>query len=201
MNISMIRNEKSEEEVTLSYMPVAIHGDHIWFYGDIDSQSSMLLNKGLHEVSMRMAPTMFSSMQEVGPAAPIFLHINSLGGDLFSAFSIADTVERISMITPIITVVEGCAASGATLISVAGTRKLIRKNAFMLIHELRAGTWGKYSELKDQMKSNDTIMKSIRDWYAEKTKIKPKDLELILTKDIWWNAKQCIRAGLVDQII
>lgn len=195
------QTNKSEEETYLLHSPVVIHGDHIWFYGEINEVTALALNKTLHELSLKLAPTVFSSMQEIGPSSPMFLHINSTGGELFSAFSIADTVERISVITPVITIVEGCAASGATLISVAGTRKLIRKNAFMLIHEISSGSWGRYSQLKEQIKNYDSFMKQIRDWYTEKTKLKPKDIEEILTKDMWWNAKQCIRAGLADQVI
>ena len=140
-------------------------------------------------------------MHEVGTPAPIWLHINSFGGDVFSAFAMADTIERISQIVPIITIVEGCAASGATFMSLAGSKRLIRKNAFMLIHELRDSSWGKYTEIKDSFNSNTSIMKTIKDWYAEKTKVPPAKMDEILSHDIWWNAKTCLKYGLVDQII
>lgn len=180
---------------------VSVAGDHIWFYGGIDERSAIMLNRALHEMSMKLAPTAFSSMQEVGSPSPIFLHINSMGGEVFSSFAIADTVERISSITPIITVIEGCAASGATFISMAGAKRLMRKNSYMLIHEISDCVWGKYTDLKDSMTSNDTIMKAIKDWYSSKSKIPAKELDKILSRDIWWNSKQCLKYGLIDQII
>lgn len=183
------------------YPAVSVVGDHVWFYGEINERSALALNRALHELSMKLAPTAFSSMQEVGSPAPIFLHINSTGGEVFSSFAVADTIERISSLTPVVTVIEGCAASGATFISTAGARRLMRKNAFMLVHELSSVSWGKYGELKDDMISNDNIMKTIKEWYTSKTKLPAKELDKILSHDIWWNAKQCLKYGLIDQII
>ena len=204
-HVSRVKSTKSlnnESYYDHYYEPhITILGDHIWFYGDINEKTAMLLNKSLHELSMKLAPTAFSSMQEVGAPAPIFLHINSQGGEVFSSFAVADTIERISSLTPIITVIEGCAASGATIISTAGSKRIMRKNAFMLVHELSSVSWGKYSALKDEMISNDTFMKAIKEWYTAKTKLPVKDLDAILSRDIWWNSKQCLKYGLVDQII
>ena len=200
-NHTLKRTDDEEESSILRHSEISISGDHIWFYSDITPSSAIKLNAALQELSMRLAPTAFSSMHEVGIPAPIWLHINSFGGDVFSAFAMADTIERISQIVPIITIVEGCAASGATFMSLAGSKRLIRKNAFMLIHELRDSSWGKYTEIKDSFNSNTSIMKTIKDWYAEKTKVPPAKMDEILSHDIWWNAKTCLKSGLVDQII
>jgi ATP-dependent protease ClpP protease subunit len=200
-NHTLKRNDDEEESSILRHSEISISGDHIWFYSDITPSSAIKLNAALQELSMRLAPTAFSSMHEVGVPAPIWLHINSFGGDVFSAFAMADTIERISQIVPIITIVEGCAASGATFMSLAGSKRLIRKNAFMLIHELRDSSWGKYTEIKDSFNSNTSIMKTIKEWYTEKTKVPPAKMEEILSHDIWWNAKTCLKYGLVDQII
>jgi ATP-dependent Clp protease protease subunit len=195
----MKNHEEEEEEHASSF--VTVSGDHIWFYGEVSERSAVALNRAVHDLSLKLAPTVFSSMQEVGSPAPIYLHINSTGGDLFSSLSIADTIERVSSLTPVLTIVEGCAASGATLISTAGSKRYMRKHAFMLIHELRAGTWGKYSELKESVKNYDSIMKTMKGWYSERTKLPEKELDQILVKDVWWNSKQCLKYGLIDQII
>ena len=180
---------------------VTVLGDHVWFYGPIDEESALELNREMQDMSMKMAPTAFSSMQEVASPAPIWLHINSPGGDVFSSFAIADTIERIAQVVPVITIVEGCAASGATLVSMAGTKRLIRKNAFMLIHELSTAMWGKHTDLKDGVANNETIMRNMKEYYIANSKIPKEKIEDILKKDIWWNAKTCLKYGLVDQII
>lgn len=181
---------------------ISVHGDHIYFYAPVNPESALSLNQKLHQVSMQSLGGVFNSMYEVNPIMPIWLHINSYGGELFSAFSIADTIEKIKTTVPIITVVEGCAASAATIISTAGTKKLMRKNSYMLIHELSDTAWGRQSHMEDQIQSNKDIMKTMKDWYAEHTKIKPSELEEILKRDRWWNSTLCKKKyGLVDDII
>jgi len=195
------RKSVDEDDFMHDDISIRVSGDHVWFYSPITPQSAVKLNAILQDLSMRLAPTAFTSMHEVGNPSPIWLHINSNGGEVFSSFAMADTIERISQIVPIITIVEGCAASGATFLSTAGAKRLMRKNAYMLVHELSAGGWGKYSALKDDFTNNTAIMKTIKDWYGEKTKLPKKELDKILSHDIWWNAKTCLRYGLIDQII
>lgn len=190
-----------DEDDGFDQSEIKVVGDHVWFYAPITPSSSLRLNAILQDLSMRLAPTAFSSMHEVGQPSPIWLHINSYGGEVFSAFAMADTIQRISAIIPIVTIVEGCAASGATFASIAGSKRLMRKNAFMLVHELRSGNWGKYSELKEEMTNNTTIMKAIKEWYKENTKMPEKEMDLLLSRDVWWNAKTCLKYGLIDQII
>ena len=71
----------------------------------------------------------------------------------------------------------------------------------MLIHQLSAGYWGKYEELKDDMQNNDLIMNKIKDIYKEYTKIPSKKLDEVLKRDLWWDAKTCLEYGLIDEII
>lgn len=180
---------------------VSVMHDHIYFYTEVTAESALKLNKILQTVSLQMAPSAFSSMHEVNSPAPIWLHINSMGGDVFASFAIADTIARISKVVPIITIVEGAAASGATIISVAGSKRLMRKNAYMLVHELSDVCWGKFSALQDMMGNNKGIMKAIKKHYKRYTKIPEDKMDKILARDIWWSAKKCKKYGLIDEII
>lgn len=200
MNNSPLARPRNDEDYN-NDIGVSVLHDHVYFYTAVTPESAMTLNRILQDLSMRLAPTAFTSMQEVGAPSPIWLHINSYGGEVFSSFAIADTIERISQVVPVVTIVEGCAASGATFMSVAGTKRLMRKNAYMLVHELNDHSWGRFTELQDNMASNVEIMKTIKAWYKEKTKIPEAEMDKILAHDVWWNAKKCLKFGLVDAII
>ena len=78
---------------------------------------------------------------------------------------------------------------------------MMHEHSFMLIHQLSAGSWGKYEELKDDMANNDLLMKTIRDIYIQHTKIPAKELAKMLKHDLWWTAKTCLKYGLIDEII
>jgi ATP-dependent Clp protease protease subunit len=199
-NLKHPRSKRNEDYYESNPL-ISTHGDHIYFYAPVTPESALLLNQKLHQASMQNLAGVFNSMYEVNSPPPIWLHINSYGGELFSAFAIADTIERIKTTVPVVTIVEGCAASAATVISTSGTRRLMRKNAYMLIHELSDSSWGKFTELQDSYKSNEEIMKTMKEWYLERTKIKAEKLDEILKHDIWWNSAICRKNGLVDDII
>ena len=63
---------------------------------------------------------------------PIYLHINSFGGSLYDAYAALDTIKNLRV--PIYSVIEGCAASAGTIISVVCNKRFIGENAHMLIH-------------------------------------------------------------------
>lgn len=195
-------NKRVNDDDNLEKIPlISVSGDHVYFYADVNQETALILNQKLHQVSMQNLSNIFSSMYEVNPPPPIWLHINSYGGEVHSALAIADTIERIKATVPIITIVEGAAASAATIISTAGTRRLMRKNSYMLIHELSDAAWGKHSDMIDHVESNKDLMKTLKNWYAERTKIKADKLDEILKRDKWWNSTICKRHGLVDDVI
>ena len=63
---------------------------------------------------------------------PIYLHINSFGGSLYDAYAAVDTIKNLRV--PIYSVIESCAASAGTIISVVCNKRFIGENAHMLIH-------------------------------------------------------------------
>jgi len=131
--------------------------------------------------------------------SPIYLHINSYGGSVFAGFSSVDYILNCNV--PVITVIDGCAASAATLMSICGTHRVMNKHAFMLVHQISSSAWGKFEELKDSMKNNELLMNTIKSMYSERTKIPKKKLADILKHDLWWDAKTCLEYGLVDEVI
>jgi len=95
------------------------------------------------------------------------------------------------------------AASAASLISMMGHKRFITKNSFMLIHELRTGVQGTYSDIMDEKENCDKLMDVIKKIYLEKTKgnLENDTLEKILKRDIILTSEECKNYGLVDEII
>lgn len=175
--------------------------DHIWFYDAIDDESALEFNQVLTDLAYEHTKYTFNGMFEQTQAAPIWLHINSPGGRITSAMSMVDTISRIKHTVPIITIVEGVAASAATFVSMVGSHRVIRENSYMLIHQLSQGVWGKYSEIKDDMTNANNFMKDIKRLYKKHTTIPMTKIDEILSHDLYINAKTCKKYGLVDDII
>ena len=175
---------------------VATVNNRIYFYSAVRRNKILNLNKAIAALDIRMQNRANVLGCEPGK---IFLHINSFGGSVFAGFAALDYIKTSS--TPITTIIDGCAASAATLMSVAGDERLMHKHSFMLIHQLSSGMWGKYEDLQDGMKNNDLLMKTIKNVYAEHTKIPQKELNKILKHDLWWDAETCLKYGLIDRIL
>lgn len=176
-----------------------IVNNRIYFYSEIDRSSILILNKNLRELSNQYLVT--ARTNEVEKATPIYLHINSYGGSIFAELAGMDEIIKVSEKVDIITIVDGCCASAGTFLSIVGKKRVINKHAFMLIHQLSSMMWGKYEEFKDEMKNLNKIMEMIRGLYKVYTKLPVKKLNEILKHDLWFSAEECLKFGLVDEII
>jgi ATP-dependent protease ClpP protease subunit len=144
---------------------------------------------------------MIISHELIGRAdpAPIYLHINSGGGDLMAAMSAVDAMKR--SIVPIYTVVDGKAASAASLMSVCGVKRYITRHSYMLIHQLSSGVVGKYQDIEDEYDNCNLMMDDIVEIYKEGSSLTEKKIKKFLKRDKWWKAGLCMEYGLVDDYI
>ena len=172
--------------------------NHIWFNADVSNDSIQSLIHVIHNKNKELnkIKNKFTNF-DITPK-PIFLHINSYGGNLFESMAGIDAI--INSEIPIHTIVEGTAASAATLLSMVGDRRFMTKHSYMLIHQLSSGMWGTMAELEDDHSNNKALMERLYELYTEYTNLTKTKLKKILKKDIWWDADKCIEVGLVDGI-
>ena len=191
----------SPAELLLSTNKVDLLHNRIYYYADVDEDSVLTLNKHIQALVIKAKIHAAQNEIPVEYAGQIFVNIQSFGGLIFSGLSAMDTLLEARETIPVTTLVDGCAASSATFLSVVGTYRLMRRNSYMLIHQLSGGMWGQYEELKDEMTNLDLFMDTIQDVYDKYTKVPKRELNKIMKKDLWWNAKTCLKYGLIDEII
>ena len=175
---------------------VEIVNNRIYFYSGVTRPKVLKLNKNIFSLNVNM-------LAKSGPLGyeppPIKLHINSYGGSVFAGLAALDHIKKSKI--PIETIIDGCAASSATLMSVVGSHRSIHRNSCMLVHQLSGAMWGKFQEMQDDMENSEMLMKKIKNIYQEHTRIPKKELDNILKHDLWWEAEKCLEYGLVDEII
>ena len=196
-SINKSGDDKDEDTDSNDSNRVLTTNNRIYFYSEVSRPKVLTLNKSIINVGISLQ----NRANALGSEEPnsLHLHINSYGGSVFAGLAATDYI--LSSPVNIVTVVDGCAASAATLMSVVGSHRMIHKHSFMLVHQLSSWTSGKYAELQDDMKNNDLLMKTIKDIYEEYTEIPKKELSKILKHDLWWDAETCLKYGLVDEII
>lgn len=172
-------------------------GNRIYFYSDIQRDSILSLNRQIDELTKQLKCTQFNFNLPTPPR--IELHICSDGGEIWAAMSSVDKIMDNPI--PVDTYCEGVVASAATLLSVAGSQRYITKSSCMLVHQVSSGLWGNYAEFQDEIKNLTLIMNLIKGVYLKKTKFSEAELDPLLSHDLYLNAEDCLKHGLVDRIL
>jgi ATP-dependent Clp endopeptidase proteolytic subunit ClpP len=172
-------------------------GNKIYFYSDVSRDTVLNLNKQIDELTKQLKTVQYT--YSLPKAPPIEIHICSDGGDVFSAMAAVDKIKGNDV--PVNTYCEGMVASAATLLSTSGNKRFISKSSCMLIHQVSSGLWGNYMEFKDEIKNLELIMNLIKSVYLKSTKFDSKKLDDLLSHDLYLSANECLKYGLVDEIV
>lgn len=174
---------------------IRVVDNNIYYYAGVNNKNILDLILKLRN----LANTLLKHAVESSTKPPnIYLHINSPGGSLHAVRAAIDAISECPV--PVVTIVEGSAASAGTIMSVMGSRRYIKPNAVMLIHQLSAGFWGKMEEIKDAFKNIKQAMEWIRNFYGKHANIPKAKLRTLLQHDLELSAEQCLEYGLVDEI-
>ncbi len=198
MHYSQKKQNEEENPLLNIFKPITSMDkdkNHIYFYSDVDQYSCLELNKKINDLNKELMQ--YAIEYETEPPN-IYLHINSFGGSLFAAFSTIDTI--INSKIPIISIIEGCAASAATIISIVCHKRYSTSNSFMLIHQLSTGAMGKYEEMKDDFLNDTKLMELLYKLYQDHTTMDLKTIKKVLKRDLWWDSNECLKNGLIDEI-
>jgi len=133
----------------------------------------------------------------------IQLYLQSIGGSLYAALSIFDTIKSLSSICDISTVACGvCASSAAFLLAAAGTKgkRYCMPNAEVMIHQPLGGAQGQVTDIliaADHLKKSKQKLNTI---LAEVTGQSLETIEKDVERDNWMTAEEALDYGLVDHI-
>lgn len=138
-------------------------------------------------------------LDSLGDQEEIEVVINSNGGDVFQGIAIGNLLK--SNKAKVNVVINGLAASVASIIAMAGDTIKIYNNAQLMIH--RASTYGEgnvddFRTIADQLESID---KSVKASYKTRFNGTDEALQELLEKESFMDAETALSYGLVDEII
>ena len=178
--------------------------NHVYLYTLINNYTSIkFMDSAESAVQFIMKNKSESALLGIRETLPLVVHINSPGGSVFSVFAMIDRLRQLKSMYGIEyhSVIEGRAASAATLLSVTADRRFITKYGYMLIHQLSTYFVGKYNEICDDKSNADELMRRIKEIYSDHATIPENKLDEILKHDLYWNAKKCLKYGLVQEVL
>jgi len=185
----------SSDEETEETCNVQVIGSDIYYYGDVSRDNILSLVTSVKKLERELLK---KGAELDGYAPNITVHIHSDGGDLFSGMNAMDTLRKSKV--HVTTVAEGTCCSAATFMLLGGDRRLMGRHAHVMIHQLSTGFFGKFQELREEMDTCKKLMKMMKKVYGAETKI-PKDIfKQLMKKDVYLNADECIKYGIVHGI-
>jgi ATP-dependent Clp protease protease subunit len=133
---------------------------------------------------------------------PIYVYINSPGGEVHSGFSIFDMMRFVK--PPVVTVVTGLAASMGSIISLAARpeHRFSFPNAKFLIHQPSiGGIGGSVSDIEIHAKDLIDTKNRIIDLYCTECGRNIDEVKKALDRDSWMSPELAVKWGLIAKVI
>ncbi|WPX39434.1 Clp protease ClpP [Akkermansia sp. N21116] len=131
----------------------------------------------------------------------ILIRLNSPGGDLFTGIAIHNALKGLSAHKTLL--VEGIAASAASVIMCAGDDVQVYPGSIVMIHGVSSLIYDLMTlqDAKKLVKAMDSMEASIAEIYAAKTGKETDKLRNQITNETWFTGKQAVEAGFANTLL
>lgn len=138
------------------------------------------------------------SLASLGPNADVTVRINSSGGVAHEGLAIhAVLTAHKGKVT---TVVEGLAASAASIIVQAGDERVMAAGAMMMVHDASVVTVGDAAEHDKSKAYLEVVCASMAAIYAAATRRPVEDVRAEMSAETWLTAEDAVSEGYADRV-
>lgn len=132
----------------------------------------------------------------------IRVHINSPGGDAFGAINIANALrdQQVRNGRTVETVIEGLAASAASVVAMAGNPIRMSDNALLMIHNPWTQAIGNAAELRKTADSLDQLRAAVIATYKWHSPLSEDEIAAYMDEETMFGAQEALDAGFVTEI-
>ena len=165
----------------------------IWLTGEIDPDVTIDAVKAIMEYIR----------QDVGKPIeerkPIRIFIDSLGGDLSTTWMLCNIIESSN--TPVEGVAMSSCMSGAAYILLSCHKRLMLKNANIMLHTGSINGGGNYEDFISMTDNYKTQVKDLNNFILERTNVPKNTLTSKLKSDWYITKEDAIKFGVVNKVI
>ena len=174
----------------------------ITMYGDVCSSQPVDWWTGEPLPGLFITPEGFlEDLAAIRGKSKITVKLNSCGGDLYTGIAIHNALKGLTGHKTV--VVEGIAASAASVIMCAGDEVQVYPGSMVMIHCV-AGLFFDYmtiTDLKQAIKGFDAAEKAIAEIYSEKTGTDAETLRSMMTKETWMVGQEAVDKGFANALL
>ena len=128
----------------------------------------------------------------------VTIHINSSGGSVFDANTMAEALRGYKGHTT--ASIEGLAASAASYFALTADDVVINPSALMMIHNPWDFAVGDAEDMRKKADMLDKARSTISAQYARKTGRTIDEIEGLMDAETWFTATEAVEFGLVDRM-
>ena len=174
----------------------------ITMYGDVCAQQPVDWWTGEPEPGMYITPEGFlDDLAQIKDKGQITIKLNSCGGDLYTGIAIHNALKGLKGHKTVI--IEGIAASAASVIACAGDDVQVYPGSMIMIHGV-AGLFRDYmtiGDLKQAIKGFDAAEQAIAEIYHAKTGTDTDTLRSMMTKETWMVGQTAVDKGFANTLL
>lgn len=127
------------------------------------------------------------------------MHINSPGGDVFDGIAILNALRAHK--GAVTTIVDGLAASAASFIAQAGAKRIVARNAELMIHDASGLCVGNAKDMAEMTTMLERVSDNIASVYAERSQRgDTASWRAAMGAETWYSAQEAVDAGLADVV-
>jgi ATP-dependent protease ClpP protease subunit len=128
----------------------------------------------------------------------VTVRINSPGGSVFDGNAIHNALKHHDGEVTII--VDGIAASIASVVAMAGDLIVMEPNAMMMIHDPHSFVWGTAEDMRREADTLETVKDTLLTTYSARTGKSGKVISDMMAAATWLTAADCLAKGFCDRV-
>ena len=151
---------------------------------------------GIYGIS---AKKFVDELRALGNVKKITLRLNSPGGDVIDGLAIYNSLARHP--AELTVVVDGIAASMASVVAMAGKKLLMPNNTFLMIHNPAGLVLGDADDMRSLAAVLDSMKKSLVGAYVRKSGQPEEKIKEMMDAETWLPAEEALALGFADEVL
>lgn len=149
-------------------------------------------------IDLAMAGNIKTLLAAAG-GADVVLEVNSPGGSVTDALAIHNMLKGYQ--GNVSAVVDGIAASAATVVLMGADHIVMAEHSMMMIHNPWLSVEGDADELRKHADTLDKATAELVKLYADRTGRSPDEIAELLNVETWMTAEEAVAAGFADSVV
>lgn len=128
----------------------------------------------------------------------LVVRINSPGGNVYDGVAILNSLRGHP--GKVTVVIDGLAASAASVIAMGGDEIVMNRNSELMIHNGHGVAMGGAEDMRRMADRLEAVNANLATIYAERAGGTPEDWRAVMAAETWYSAEEAVAAGLADRI-